>query len=823
MVNRHIANALHIARGVSRKGYANEGAVTEEDAVYDPMGNVVVPPQAREGSEPTAYDRAMAGASDLILNHPIEGVTWKQQADAVRRNSTDMAQGLSDLFYYPGQLLYNEKEYDPEEALQKGFGIAGAAMTGSLPIAAMRLPSAAEAASTMRIFAGPNAETADIGALRAAIEKKNAGVPEEQIWKEHGWGWNKEGKPYFEISDDKAALTEAAKNAFARGDTLEGWHLKQVLDHPELYAAYPNAMRIRTTLRPEPSHVSESGGYWEDPHKGEMHRSSMEVNAPSEELAMEVLSHEINHGVQGEADFPRGANPKNIAHNLRVETKIKMQDILDQRAQIEDALAANVVEDRPAAMAKIKELTDNHKDMSDYLWSPELTKRAYGLYRASHGESDSWVTQKRLKMTPEERRDTHPYLGPNRTSLLPRESLIVNRPVKGYADGGMPEVIDLETATPDSYASGDDTSADFFRQDKRLQQAHPEMFEQKTYKPYTDWQEEPAPAREMSVRPMSYAPNEQPAGGSALSAINAATSSGSSDAPRPVPPANIPNIPQAKNVDPRLLRILNTAGDNLPEGWSWHVTPSGGYRQGDPKFHGKGMAVDVQLVDDQGNYLPNYQSAQNFRAYEQFAQAARKAQMNLHPELSDHLRWGGYFSGPIGKYGAKDLMHFDLGGTRIPMGGGSWETGLYDRERRYLPGSKSVGIGAYARGGRTFTLDPQSEWKDNADYKKTGGKMTRMSPGEFLKKVQPLDMGSEDLEKIKKFKKKLKKGKPVDHPMAIYPAGGQDGRHHAMAAKELGIKRVPVLTWPKKADGGSIVDRATMVLSKRAKGSRGRP
>lgn len=122
-----------------------------------------------------------------------------------------------------------------------------------------------------------------------------------------------------------------------------------------------------------------------------------------------------------------------------------------------------------------------------------------------------------------------------------------------------------------------------------------------------------------------------------------------------------------------------------------------------------------------------------------------------------------------------------------------------------------------------FPLGPQSEWKDNADYKKTGGKMSRMSPEKFLDKVEPLDMGVDDRKKIKKFKKKIKKGKLVDHPMAIYPAGGQDGRHHAMAAKELGIKTVPVLTWPKKASGGTIVDKALMLVSQKAKGQRGRP
>jgi hypothetical protein len=272
----------------------------------------------------------------------------------------------------------------------------------------------------------------------------------------------------------------------------------------------------------------------------------------------------------------------------------------------------------------------------------------------------------------------------------------------GYLAGGMPEVIDLETEVPDSsssYGSSDDSPANFFRQDKELQQSRPEMFQQKTYAPYTGLDDEPAPARQPSSRPMAYAPSDTSSRGAAMDAISGATNSGGTDAPRPIPPGNIPNVPQAKNVDPRLFNILNAAGKNLPEGWSWNVTPSGGFRSGDSRFHGKGMAADIQLVDDQGRALPNYQNAAAFRAYEQFAQAARKAQLDLHPELSDQLRWGGYFSGPVGKYGAKDLMHFDLGGDRVPMGGGAWETGLHERERRYLPGAKSVGMGNYAKGG----------------------------------------------------------------------------------------------------------------------------
>ena len=38
MVKRHVANALHVAKSMSRKGYANEGAVIEgEQAPFRPL------------------------------------------------------------------------------------------------------------------------------------------------------------------------------------------------------------------------------------------------------------------------------------------------------------------------------------------------------------------------------------------------------------------------------------------------------------------------------------------------------------------------------------------------------------------------------------------------------------------------------------------------------------------------------------------------------------------------------------------------------------------------------------------------------------------
>ena len=61
----------------------------------------------------------------------------------------------------------------------------------------------------------------------------------------------------------------------------------------------------------------------------------------------------------------------------------------------------------------------------------------------------------------------------------------------------------------------------------------------------------------------------------------------------------------------------------------------------------------------------------------------------------------------------------------------------------------------------------------------------------------------------------MKKGEKLD-PVAIYPDGHPNGRHRAHAAEKLGIKKIPVVTWTKKRGGGSVVNKALMIVSKKA-------
>jgi hypothetical protein len=137
------------------------------------------------------------------------------------------------------------------------------------------------------------------------------------------------------------------------------------------------------------------------------------------------------------------------------------------------------------------------------------------------------------------------------------------------------------------------------------------------------------------------------------------------------------------------------------------VRATSGYRPGDSRQHGRGTALDLELYDPKTNQaLENYQDPSTFSAYQQYANALYQHAMQTNPELAQKLRWGGYFSGPKGKYGAMDLMHFDVGGGA--MGGGSWAEGLTPEQAALWGLQPGGGIGA--AGGAEGPVQPASNY-----------------------------------------------------------------------------------------------------------------
>jgi hypothetical protein len=191
-------------------------------------------------------------------------------------------------------------------------------------------------------------------------------------------------------------------------------------------------------------------------------------------------------------------------------------------------------------------------------------------------------------------------------------------------------------------------------------------------------------------------------------------------------------------VNKDLIKAATEASKHLPEGW--RVEAISGFRKGSRGLHGTNDAIDFAIYDDKGKKLSNYQNPQTFRIYEKFSQDSHKALSNINPELAKLHRWGGYFSGTLGKtYGAADLMHQDFGGKRfginertgesLAMAAGSWQSGLTKKYHGYFdtPDQPSVGMGSLEK----YNYSDYNDIKQKiATEKKDEGKLNydRLTP-----------------------------------------------------------------------------------------------
>jgi hypothetical protein len=135
-----------------------------------------------------------------------------------------------------------------------------------------------------------------------------------------------------------------------------------------------------------------------------------------------------------------------------------------------------------------------------------------------------------------------------------------------------------------------------------------------------------------------------------------------------------------------------------------------------------------------------------------------------------------------------------------------WETSGIDPRpiMNQIFGTGRVGSleGGAAAGGRqmaapkSYPIASRDEWYGDANFADTGGRMVTMTPDEFLAKARPMKIDDVARENIDDLKSHMLSGKTLD-PLALYKNGKEDGRHRAIAAKELGIGELPVLVWDK--------------------------
>ena len=293
-------------------------------------------------------------------------------------------------------------------------------------------------------YGGVNANTADQKTLARAQELQMQGEDDERVRKETGWHTGMEGKLRFEIDDSKMKYHRGGDAAFSRNHpdyaeyqklvdkmltgSAEAWKpedqerlqeldktwgreygrlservesgnatLEDVIDHEELFQAYPQLRNVRVEFKELPGNTQ---GYF-SPSENKIALDSKLRSAPEA-----TIIHEIQHAIQKAEGFASGASPEYWQQHRDEAKEARIADIREEIARLEEQLPWDLnrwTAEDDAIEAKIGELEDSIIDIQNGVGMDR-----YDLYRNTAGEIEARDAASRRELTPEQRRAAPP-------------------------------------------------------------------------------------------------------------------------------------------------------------------------------------------------------------------------------------------------------------------------------------------------------------------------------------------------------------------------------------------------------------------------------
>lgn len=168
-------------------------------------------------------------------------------------------------------------------------------------------------------FAGRNAVGANLHALSTAQQRIAIGENAEAVRRDTGWHRSADGKWRFEISDHQASIAVAGETA---GAIINMAHLNaindersrptvgDVLNHPQLFAAYPDLQRIPVAVMPEGVTALARLRRFATGNQVEV-----QADMPRTEVASAIL-HELQHAIQIREGFAMGGSARAFVSNF---------------------------------------------------------------------------------------------------------------------------------------------------------------------------------------------------------------------------------------------------------------------------------------------------------------------------------------------------------------------------------------------------------------------------------------------------------------------------------------------------------------------------
>lgn len=438
-------------------------------AAYNADGNAY----GKYQFQPDTWDQAAkaAGREDLVGKVPNE-VSAADQDQVAAAYAQQLYQKYGDwrkvaIAWYAGDGAVNWSQ----EALSRKQGENGEypSINDYADQVMARLPGQGSG-SALYQYAGLSAENADTLALRQAQEMEQEGKDIEEIRRKTGWFKGMDDKWRFEIDDsaaklidlkgietdmtsqisgilsqarkvkdvsEKAKLNDQADTLISELSQKKAPLLGNILDHPQLYQAYPWMKDIKVVF----SKMSDgnSGSY--DPAI-----NTIEINRDlSAESQKRTLHHEIQHVLQEQENFARGGSPNmsragvydpviNEAMEIYNKYQAELSSLYKEGySSIGDMSAKDELKKR------FPDLAEKFDKSFDLLWKNGVFKQGQQLgyegYKRLAGEIEARDTAQRADYTSEKRNEIAPEL---RTDAI----IMFRGETASQTDSAMQQVMD---------------------------------------------------------------------------------------------------------------------------------------------------------------------------------------------------------------------------------------------------------------------------------------------------------------------------------------------------------------------------------------------
>lgn len=389
--------------------------------------------------------------------------TWDNISKLKDVRMSDIVKGIADSAVsaatLPGDVLSGKVQPGSQQEIERAFDLAGMMVMGPAPVAKSM------ADGTLGSFAGVRSKSIDKARLYKAQEMEMMGEHADDIWTTTGFMRGPDKRWKYEIPDNGLKLRDDAFDTTITPGKPEsgplGWShagggtpdtttvslkirsfddmfpengpekfrmITDVVDHPELFKAYPELKNIKVESLPK--EAGSTLGRYNDYEKTLYLRDDLD---PS--FARSVIAHELQHAIQKIEGFAYGGNsqmflPRELPAAIKqfeeaaTESIKQMQEkgwTTDQIKFIKDVIAKEAEDLRvykgivdkakkDGVLNQIKNIVKSQKLID------EAEASAYERYRRLAGEVEARNVQTRLDMKNLER----VLQTPQRTEDVPR-------------------------------------------------------------------------------------------------------------------------------------------------------------------------------------------------------------------------------------------------------------------------------------------------------------------------------------------------------------------------------------------------------------------